>query len=467
VGPHIPTEGRQKESWRTAVTVPGVTARSYLDHASTSPLRPEAREALVAALDLTGDPGRIHTEGLTARVAVEDARRQVAELLGARPREVVFTGGATEAIAAACWGVAARWAERHETSPRGHQVVPAVEHSAVRQAAARHGDVTIVPVDAAGRVDVDELVAAIRDDTVLVHLQWGNHEVGTLQLVTEAVGACRQRGVPVHVDAAQAVGREPVRFRDLGADLLSVSAHKFGGPPGVGALLVRQGLRLPPLLVGGDQERARRAGLENVPALVAFGATCAALSAPAPGRGPSGRPSPSGGPWPGGDGTDRDGTDREGTDRDGTGPSSGDRTRVTDAQDRTVAAQEAVEQRRLTDRIAAAVGAAPGLEGLSIYGDPDRRLPHILCLGVEGIEPQAVLLGLDRAGVAAHSGSACSSESLEPSPVLEAMGVDAHHSLRLSVGWSTTDADVDRLLDALPRVLADLRTLASGRPPSV
>ena len=127
----------------------------------------------------------------------------------------------------------------------------------------------------------------------------------------------------------------------------------------------------------------------------------------------------------------------------------------------TAAEQEGAEQRRLTERVIAALGTTPGLEGLSIYGDPDRRLPHILCLGVEGIEPQAVLLGLDRAGVAAHSGSACSSESLEPSPVLEAMGVDAHHSLRVSVGWSTTDADVDRLLDALPRVLADLRALAT------
>ncbi|MDD9372116.1 MAG: aminotransferase class V-fold PLP-dependent enzyme, partial [Acidimicrobiales bacterium] len=166
---------------------------------------------------------------------------------------------------------------------------------------------------------------------------------------------------------------------------------------------------------------------ENVPALAAFGATCAALAAPAGGAG-----------------------------RATGGVADGHATR---------AEAEGAEQRRLTERIAAAVGTAPGLHGLSVYGDRDDRLPHILCLGVEGIEPQAVLLGLDRAGIAAHSGSACSSESLEPSPVLEAMGVDAHHSLRLSVGWSTTDADVDRLLDALPRVLADLRSLAAGGRP--
>jgi cysteine desulfurase len=197
-----------------------------------------------------------------------------------------------------------------------------------------------------------------------------------------------------------------VDFRALGADLLSVSAHKLGGPAGVGALLVRRGVRLPPLLVGGDQERARRAGLENVAAIAGFGAACAALAAP--GR----------------------------------------------------LGAEADRQRRWSRRVLDAAAAGGGLE---IYGDPDDRgrLPHIACLGVQGIEPQAVLLGLDRAGIAAHSGSACSSESLEPSPVLEAMGVDAHHSLRISVGWSTTDADVDRLLDALPAVLSDLRALAT------
>jgi cysteine desulfurase len=368
--------------------------RHYLDHASTSPLRPEARAALVAQLERTGDPGRIHAEGLTTRVVVEDARRQVAELVGARPREVVFTSGATEAIAAACWGAATRGS---------HQVVPAVEHSAVRLAAERHGEVTLVPVDGRGRVAVDDVLAAVRPDTALVHVQWGNHEVGTVQPVAEVVGACRERGVLVHVDAAQAVGHVDVDFRAVGADLLSVSAHKFGGPTGVGALLVRQGLRLPPLLVGGDQERARRAGLENMAAIAGFGAACAAVS--------------------GGS-----------------------------------VADEAAEQRRLTRRILDTV--EDDALGLVVYGDPVERLPHVVCLGVEGIEPQAVLLGLDQAGIAAHSGSACSSEALEPSPVLEAMGVDAHHSLRLSVGWSTIDADIHRLLATLPDVLADLRALA-------
>jgi cysteine desulfurase len=364
--------------------------RHYLDHASTSPLRPAAIEAMAAALAAhVGDPSRLHAEGLAARVAVEEGREQVATLLGARGREVVFTSGATEAIAAACWGAAQRG---------GHQVVPAVEHSAVRRSAEQHGEVTVVGVDDRGRVDVDELLAAVRPDTALVHLQWANHEVGTIQRVAEAVAACRERGVLVHVDAAQAAGRVPIAFDDLGADLLSVSAHKLGGPPGIGALLVRRGLRLRPLLVGGDQERARRGGLENLPAIAGFGAAAASI----------------------------------------------------DVDD------EAAEQRRLTERVLAGID---GLDGIVVYGDPAERAPHLVCLGITDVEPQAVLLGLDRLGIAAHSGSACSSEALEPSPVLEAMGVDAHHSLRLSVGWSTTDADVDALLDALPRVLAELRAL--------
>jgi cysteine desulfurase len=373
-----------------------VTApRHYLDHASTSPARPEAVAAVLRWLqEPGGDPGRIHTEGLTARVAVEVAREQVAFLFGARSREVVFTSGATEAITTAVWGAAERGA---------HQVVPAVEHSAVRASAARAGEVTTVGVDALGRVDPDEVLAAIRPDTALVHVQAGNHEVGTIQPVAEVVAGCRERGVLVHVDAAQANGHIPIAFADLGADLLSLSAHKLGGPPGIGALLVRRGLRLRPLLLGGDQERARRAGLEDVPAIAGFGATAAHLT-------------------------------------EGALP------------------VEAERARQQTSRVLA--GAA-GLDGVVVYGDPDRRLPHLVCLGIADIEPQAVLLGLDRAGIACHSGSACSSEALEPSPVLEAMGVDAHRSLRVSVGWSTTDGDIDALLAALPAVLADLRALRS------
>ncbi|MEY2421418.1 MAG: cysteine desulfurase [Acidimicrobiaceae bacterium] len=335
------------------------------------------------------DPGRIYEEGLSARAAIEEARDTVAGFLGCRSsREVVFTSGATEAIAAAVWGASERGA---------HQVVTAVEHSAVRLSAEAAGRVTVVGVDGLGRVDVDAIADAIQPDTACVHVQWANHEVGTVQPVREVVALCRERDVLVHVDAAQAAGHIPIDFNDLGADLLSVSAHKLGGPPGIGALLVRRGLRLRPLLVGGDQERARRAGLENVPAIVGFGVACGAIDVEA----------------------------------------------------------EAAAQRLLTDRVLDAT-----LDGVVVYGDPVHRVAHLVCLGIVGIEPQAVLLGLDRLGIAAHSGSACSSEALEPSPVLEAMGVDAHRSLRVSVGWSTTDDDIDALLDGLPRVIASLRALS-------
>lgn len=379
--------------------------RAYLDHASTSLLRPQARDAMVAALDgLAGDPGRIHEEAMASRQALEVAREQVAALLGARSRSVVFTSGATEAIATAVAGVAQRARDRaglaaHEPV---HQVVTAVEHSAVRLAAERSGPVTVVAVDRHGRVAADDVLAAIEPATAAVHVQWGNHEVGTTQPVAEVVAACRERGVLVHIDAAQAAGRVPIAFDELGADLLSVSGHKLGGPAGTGALLVRRGLRIPPLLVGGDQERARRAGLEPVAALAGLGAAAAVLA------------------------------------------------------DADHLAAEAADAARLTDRIRAEVAT---IDGVEVHGDPEHRLPHLVCLGIEGIEPQGVLLGLDRAGVAAHSGSACSSESLEPSPVLEAMGVDAHRSLRASVGWSTTDADVDLLLATLVPTIERLRGL--------
>ena len=342
------------------------------------------------------DPARVHTEGRMARAAVEDARQRVAALLGARPREVVFTSGATEAINAAVWGAA-------EQRPDGAVIVPGVEHSAVRDASARTGRMVVAPVDGLGRVDVDALLDLAPPGTALVHCQIGNHEVGTLQPVAEVTAACRERGVLVHVDAAAAAGHVEVDFAALGADLLSVSAHKLGGPKGAGALLVRRGLRLPPLLVGGDQERARRAGMEDVPAIAGFGAACAALDV----------------------------------------------------------AAEAAAARTATERLLAAALAVPGVVA---YGDPAERLPHIACVGVDGVEAEGVLLGLDQAGVAAHSGSACSSEALEPSPVLEAMGVEAERSLRLSVGWSTTEADADAFAAAFSGVVARLRALAGEAP---
>ncbi|MBS1838047.1 MAG: cysteine desulfurase [Actinobacteria bacterium] len=374
--------------------------RAYLDHASTSPIRPGAADAIRAALDEPfGDPGRIHSEGMAARGALEQAREVVADELGARSREVVLTSGATESIAAATFGARARGEDQ---GVGAHVVLCAVEHSAVREWAAR-GPATVVGVDATGRVDPEELLGAVRDDTALVHVQWGNHEVATLQPVAEVVAGCRERGVLVHVDAAQAIGQVPFAFSEVGADLVSVSGHKFGAPIGTGALLVRRGVRIPPLLVGGDQERARRAGTEDVIGALAFAAALREAGGSLPG--------------------------------------------------------DAAQRRRLTGRVRDWAASEPGIE---VVGAPaEGALPHLVCLTFDGVEPQPVLLGLDRVGVAVHSGSSCSSESLEPSPVLAAMGVDAHRSLRISVGWSSTDDDVDALLGALPEVLSGLRSLGA------
>lgn len=380
--------------------------RHYLDHASTTPLRPEARAAVDAwtATGVTADPGRVHTEGRIARATLEEARHQVAGLFGVRPRQVVFTSGGTEAANSATWGAV-------RTRPGGVVCAP-VEHSAVRDASQRLATVDVVGVDGTGRIDVAAVTEALerhqrQHGTVpaLVQCQWANHEVGTLQPVEEVVALCHELGVLVHVDAAAAAGHVPLDLRALDADLVSISSHKLGGPAGIGALVVRSGLRIEPLLVGGEQERARRAGLEDVPAAVGFGAAAAALAEP--GR---------------------------------------------------LAAEEAAA-RRSTDRLAE---AALSVEGVHRFGDPDRRLPHIVCLGIDGVEAEPVLLGLDQAGIAAHSGSSCSSESLEPSPVLEAMGVDAERSLRLSVGWSTTEADVDAFASSFRGVVDGLRSLRRG-----
>jgi len=299
------------------------------------------------------------------------------------------------------------WGAMAAAPPDAVIAAAGVEHSCVRDASARHSVVTI-PVDQRGRVDVDAVRSILEQHRcALVHCQFANHEVATVQPVRDVIDVSHEAGALVHVDAAQAVGHVPVDFDRLGADLLSLSGHKFGGPPGVGALLVRRGLRIAPLLVGGEQERARRGGMENVPAITGLGAVAAALL------------------------------------RD-------DRLQ-----------READTAMGQTERL---LDALVGVPGVSTFGDTSNagRVPHLICLGIEGVEAEAVLLGLDQAGIAAHSGSACSSETLEPSPVLEAMGVDGQRSLRLSVGWNTSDADIDAVITAFPDVVARLRALASG-----
>jgi cysteine desulfurase len=378
--------------------------RAYLDHASTTPARPEALAALSQWTALpAADPGRLHEEGRIVRDALEEARHEVATFLGVSPREVVFTSGGTEAINAAVWGATRK-------RPDGPVLFAAVEHSAVRDASTRLAPTEVIAVDASARLDTDALAARLLDSArvqpALVHCQWANHEVGTLQPVHDVVRLCRDAGVPVHVDAAAACGHVPLDLGALEADLVSLSAHKIGGVPGAGALIIRRGSRFEPLLVGGEQERARRAGLEAMPALIAFGAAAAAL-------------------------------------RD-------DGQRLLHAEAQRARAQVAT--------LEAAALAVADVEVVGPSGASD-RLPSLLCLGVHGVEAEPVLIGLDRSGVAVHSGSACSSESIEPSPVLEAMGVDASHSLRVSVGWSTTDADVAAFGTAFAEVVGGLRAL--------
>jgi cysteine desulfurase len=222
--------------------------------------------------------------------------------------------------------------------------------------------------------------------------------------VAQIIEQCATLGLRTHVDAVAAVGQVPVDLGGLGADLVSISSHKFGGPTGIGALVVGRGLRLEPFMVGGEQERARRAGLEHVVGAIGFGAAAAALTGP------------------------------------GVLPAEED-----SARRRTEGLRQAAQQ----------------TSGVHLYGHPDHRLPHIVCLGVDGVEAEPVLLGLDQAGIAVHSGSSCSSETLEPSPVLEAMGVDGERSLRISVGWSTSDEDIDAFTAAFPRVVDGLRALRS------
>lgn len=374
--------------------------RHYLDHASTAPTRPEATEATFEwQREPNGDPGRIHAEGLRSRQALEEARDSIATFLGARSREVVLTSGATESVVTAVEGCASRG---------DHLVVPAIEHSAVRLAAERVAsrrthELTTVGCDRTGRVDPAEVIEAIRPTTALVNLQWGNHEVGTEQPLRAVIDACREREVLVHVDAAQAAGHTKVDFAALGADLVSFTSHKFGGPTGVGGLLVRRGLRIDPLIVGDDRERARRAGFENIAGVVGLASVCRRLHG----------------------------------------------ARLLAEQDK---------QRILTQIV---IDGVKPMAGIHVLGSTVHRLPHIVCLGIDGVEPQPVLLALDQRGIACHSGSACSSEELQPSPVLEAMGVDAQRSLRVSVGWNTNEIDVQHFLEVLPTVVNQLRQLSS------
>ena len=384
--------------------------RIYLDHNATAPLRPEVHAALLDFLGPPANPSSAHREGARARAALETARAEVAALVGGAPAEIVFTSGATEANNLALRG--ALGAVGPGAGLGAGLVTSAVEHASVletaRALAADGRPLSIVPVDAEGRVAARDVIAAIAPATRLVTLGLANGEVGAVAPVAEVAAALRGRGILLHTDAVQAAGRLPLDVSALGVDLLSLSAHKLGGPGGVGALWVRRGVRLRSELTGGPQERQLRAGTENVAAIVGFG-VAARLA----------------------------------------------RSEQLEAGARMSALVERLWmglRARLPDVMRNGPAAPP-------------RLPNTLNVSVPGCTGESLMVLLDLAGVAVSVGSACVAGAAEPSHVLRAMGRDseaARAGLRLSLGPTTSTADVERVLDVLPELVAQVRRGAAA-----
>jgi cysteine desulfurase len=401
-------------------------AAAYLDHAATTPLSSAARDAFVDELSRTGNPSSLHAAGRAARRTVEEARESVAAALGARPSEVVFTAGGTEADNLAIKGLF--WGRRTTDPRRRRIVVSAVEHHAVLDPAfwmAAHAgaEIVLLPVDAEGRVDLAALraeIAAHADEIALISVMWANNEVGTLQPVTEVVQLARPHGIPVHSDAVQAVGQVPVDFTASGLDAMTVSGHKLGGPVGVGALVARRDAPLTPVLHGGGQERGVRSGTLDAPAIRAFGVAVTEAVA---------------------------GRDERAA-------------HLAALRDELVAGV----RRLVPDAVLS--GPEPGDRNGS-GPDVAHRLPGNAHFTFPGAEGDSLLYLLDSAGVQASTGSACQAGVPQPSHVLLAMGVpepDARGALRFSLGATSTRDDVARLLDALPAAVDRARAagLASG-----
>lgn len=379
--------------------------RVYLDHAATTPVHPEVVEVMKRyMLENWGNPSSIHAFGREARAGVDEARAKVAALIGADPEEIVFTGGGTEADNLAIKGTA--WELRDKGD---HIITSAVEHHAVLHTVEwlqRQGmRATFLPVDRYGMVDPGDVERAITPSTILVSIMAANNEVGTLQPVAEIARICREKGVRFHTDAVQAVGQIPIDVRALGVDLLSLSAHKIYGPKGVGALYVRRGVRLTPLHHGGAHERKRRAGTEGVPGIVGLG-KAAELA-------------------------------------------------------RLHFAERVQHYRHVRDLLWERIREK--VPEVRLNGHPTLRLPNNLSVSVLYVEGESMLLNLDMKGIAASSGSACTSGSLEPSHVLLAMGIPhevAHGSLRMTVGVSTSEEDVDYVADCLAEIVGRLRSMS-------
>ena len=379
--------------------------RIYLDHNATTPLHPDVLDRMTAVLrEEFGNPSSVHHFGQRAKTVIDDARAALGMLIDADAGDVVFTSGGTESDNFAIRGAA----EALEVTGRRHLIATGIEHEAVlntMKALARRGwRTTLLPVGQTGVVSPDALREAISDDTALVSVMHANNEVGTVQPIAELARIAHERGVLVHTDAVQSLGKIPVSVKTLGVDLLSVSAHKINGPKGVGALWFRRGIRLVPVLTGGRHERNRRAGTENVAGIAGFGA--AALLAARK-------------------------------------LSEGDATAV------------------LRDRLEREVVAA--VPGTAVNGAGSPRVPNTTNISFDRVEAESLLIGLDLAGIAVSTGSACSSGTLEPSHVLKAMGFPAHrtqNSSRFSFGLGNTNADIDRVVSVLPGIVEKLRNLS-------
>jgi cysteine desulfurase len=379
--------------------------RIYLDHNATTPPHPAVIDRMAASLrEHVGNPSSVHHFGQMAKAALDEARSAVAALIGSDPSEVVFTSGGTESDNFAIRGVA----EALEGTGRKHLVTSSIEHEAVLntlKALGRRGwKVTLLPVDQSGIVSPESLRAALTDETALVSIMHANNEIGTIQPVAELATIAKARGAVFHTDAVQSAGKIPVDVKALGVDLLSLSAHKFHGPKGVGALWMRRGLRLQPPLTGGKQERSRRAGTENVAGIVGLGAAAQIA--------------------------------------------------------RSKMADEGARLAPLRDRLEEGVLAA--VTGTAVNGARSPRVPNTTNISFERVEAESLLIALDLAGFAVSTGSACSSGTLEPSHVLKAMGFPPHrtqNSIRFSLGAANTEADVDGLIGVLPGIVDKLRSL--------
>jgi cysteine desulfurase len=384
----------------------------YLDHAATTPVDPEVVELMAQVLrEVPGNPSSIYAEGRRARALVDRARDEVAQAIGAEPAEIVFTSGGTEADNLALRGVL----KAHEGEADGI-VTTAIEHHAILDTARdleAHGQarVTVLPVDRDGRVTADAVARAVDDRTAIVSVMHGNNEIGTLQPLAEIGAVCRERGLTFHSDAVQTVGALAIDVRALPVDLLSVNAHKFYGPKGVGALYVRRGTRIATVQTGGGQEKGRRTGTENVAGIVGLGAAL-----------------------------------------------------------RIASARREAESARLSalrDRLIA--GIRSRIPEATLTGHPTERLPNSASFCFRGTQGEALIVSLDLDGFSTSSGSACTSGDTEPSHVLLALGLDrelAQGSLRLTLGRDTTDADVDALLAALPPIVMRLRAASGATVPA-